>query len=177
VSPTAIPVRFTPTRDDAVLSMWESIGRRWTLLAAPLVVVAMVLLVAWTRSRGRAWGEALLQTLPIALLMAAFALYVFLYLPRKAFERLPPERRAGFCELVCTEKGIEGNYGSSPVAADWSLWRWFVETPGYFILYPPDPKAPEGPVALPKRGFSSPEDLRDFRSLLARKLTPWRARG
>ena len=172
---SAVPlrVRFRFTRRDAVLVLWETLGRRWAQVAVPLVLLA-TLLLAWAEAswRGAAWPAALLRASWLPALLALASAYVFVRLPGRAFDRLPPAVRDATWELEFGEQRLEQSAGAGSTQTIWAVWGAWIETRRFVTLLPADAGSGKARLAIPKRAFATPADLDALRDLLARKLGP-----
>jgi hypothetical protein len=174
-----LPIRvvFTMTREDVVRGYWETVGRPWSFVAVPVTLLGTGALVWLQTDHGRPPAVALLQASFVPLVVLTLAMYLFVLLPRKAFDRLPAAVRRAETEVLFGEERL--SYVRPSGSAEWADWRWFVETRNYFALYPKAAPPGQSVTLIPKRAFVSAQDLADFRELLARKVTAWsrRSRG
>lgn len=164
-------VRFQFTRSDAVRVLWESVGRRWVLVAFPIALLALALLF-WmeTSLRGTPWSSALLRCAWPAGIVLAGAFYVFVRLPQKAYDRLPAEIRGATWELEFGEQRIEQSGSAGSAQSIWAVWGGWIETPGFITLLPAVATSGKARLAIPKRAFATPAELDTLRELLRRKL-------
>lgn len=164
-------VRFQFTRRDAVRVLWESVGRRWSLVALPVVLLGMALLLGLeVFLRGTPWGPALLRCawLPAAGLLAAG--YVFVRLPRKVYDRLPREIREASWELEFDEQRVAQSRGAASAQSVWAVWGGWSETRSFVTLMPASATPGKARLAIPKRAFATPTELEALRELLRRKF-------
>jgi hypothetical protein len=69
--------------------------------------------------------------------------------------------------VTFTDEGIKSETETRIVEAKWSSFKMFKETKNLFLTY----QTKDVVGIVPKRAFSSPEDVAQFRRLLASKLT------
>jgi hypothetical protein len=114
--------------------------------------------------------KAGLTPLLLILFIAAVQLFVRLfYLPRRVCRVYSQQRSLHLpFEAVCTDSGIDCTSANSRTQLPWShLIRW-KEGATLFVVYQSDLMF----NVVPKRGFTQPEHVDEFRGLLTERLGP-----
>jgi hypothetical protein len=94
------------------------------------------------------------------------AAYIFGVLPRLLVAKMNPAVRDGEHVFRVTEEGAESVTGVGQAKVDWKAFLRYRETGRFFLLH----LGPRQFVSLPKRAFTSDQELIDFRNLLKRKV-------
>lgn len=164
----SITFKFTLTEDDFVRAAHAHAlsQRRWWITWAIFFGLWLVPLVSVLLQNGLT-GEMLYQALPLLTGLASVAVFFALawsWQPRRSARRSPflGSGLAG----IANAHGLDmsGSLGGEPVP--WGSYDTVLEADHHFLLYP----ARNQYAPLPKRAFTSREDLRQFREMIRENI-------
>lgn len=165
-----IQLEFTPTKGDFVGGYMAYILNSYNsfLLLLPLFVVFLLCGLFWL-IQGLVDGSiSIIDSIPI-LLLPVILILVFALQPLLLWIRVARnERLRGLNAFTFEEERWSVKTPYSEGSADWQTFHRLIETPRYFLLVHSANKRMFN--FIPKRAFTSPAQMNDFRALALSKI-------
>jgi hypothetical protein len=136
------------------------------LFGSVFVLVMMVLTIMATTHNPRAWST-LINLLPLFALAMAVLFLAFALPFLSAKEDIKNPNLNGESLYSFTGEGVQGNGRNVRTSFTWQALTQARETKNAFLLYPSNDIA----IILPKRCFSSQDDIATLRSLISEHIT------
>ncbi len=164
----SITVKFTLSRKEVCSSLRQSLIRRRSIQVVVALLVALAALPVIRYVQHVEDPRSPFQ--PVWLLQTALGLlavpYIFGMLPVLLSRRMNPALLDREQVLQFSDQGIHAITGAGEAKADWKSWVGYRETGEFFLLQ----IGPRAFQPLPKRAFTSPQEVTDFRNLLKQKV-------